>query len=66
MIVAKNRATACTCAVCDNPVPVRTHQASTARTCSPGCASTLARREHPDLEPSMHRRLARLAGLDPS
>jgi hypothetical protein len=62
MIIAKNRATVRDCEVCGGPVPARAHQAPGVRTCGPRCASTLARVEHPDLEPSMHRRLARLAG----
>ena len=61
MVIAKNIATVRECAVCGGPVPVRAHQSPTVRTCGPRCASTLARIEHPDLEPSMHRRLARLA-----
>jgi len=45
----------CDCAVCGNPVPVRAHQAPSARACSPGCAKALAVREHPDLQQSVAR-----------
>lgn len=38
------------CLVCGEPIPVRQHQAPSARACSPGCARSLAVRENPDLE----------------
>jgi RNA polymerase-binding transcription factor DksA len=37
------------CAICGQPIPVRRFQADTVRTCSPGCAQTLAVKEHPDI-----------------
>jgi hypothetical protein len=42
----------CDCVVCGKPVPRRAYQATTARTCTPGCAKTLATREHPDIKNS--------------
>ncbi len=46
------------CAICGNPVTHRKYQDDSARVCSPGCAKTLAVREHPDIEPSTRKRLA--------
>jgi len=38
------------CAICGESILAKAYQANSVRTCSPVCASTLARREHPELE----------------
>ena len=35
------------CTVCDKPIPARVYQDRDVRVCSPGCAGTLFKREHP-------------------
>ena len=45
------------CAICTKSIPERPYQAKSARACSPGCAKTLAAREHPeDIGPISVRR----------
>jgi hypothetical protein len=36
------------CAVCGAPIESRRYQDDSARACGPGCAKTLAMREHPE------------------
>ena len=53
------------CAICEEPVIARPHQSDDARTCSPGCARTLAYREFPNLDGFHSKLRARLAGIEP-
>ncbi len=58
----KEREKLCDCEVCGNPVMRVPYQTLDVRTCGPVCASTLAHREHPELEPPRMRNNRRVLG----
>lgn len=53
--MSKDQEKLCDCAVCTKPVMRVPYQALDVRTCGPICASILAHREHPELEPPRMR-----------
>jgi hypothetical protein len=53
------------CVICEESIFAQPHQSDDARTCSPGCARTLAYREFPNLDGFHSKLRARLAGIEP-